>query len=227
MNPQIFRTHKLLLILLAGNLLLAGTGIAEWQLHTGYRDRLAAMLRQKRHSAELFAELPDATTALGAEDDYHKIVDQPLFIEGRQPVEATGETQRNAAQNPSALVGKPNIRLTGIIMIPDALVALLQDNMGKNFRVKQGETIQGWDVDSIQNDKITITNGTDHQDMLLREPKPAKKLPGAAVSPPSAPPPRPEMPDGMSQPPQAPEYVEPDQEIDPESEAIELESEDQ
>lgn len=225
MNPQFFRAYKLPLILLAVNLLLAAVLFAEWQFYSGYEDRLTAMLQQKHQTAGLFAKLPDYKTSLAAEEDYHKIVDQPLFIEGRQPVENTELTQRNSAQNPTAQVTKPSVRLTGVILIPDALVALLQDNMGKNFRVKQGETIQGWDVDSIQNDKITITNGVDHQDVLLREPKPVKKHPGANAPSPS------QMNGGMNpqQPPQPPEYVEPEPEpeLEPESEAIDQESEDE
>lgn len=220
MNPLLFKAYKLPIMLLGGNLLLAVILLAEWQFHSGSRDRLAAILQQNRHSAAKFASLPVYKTMLGVEDDYHNIVDQPLFIEGRQPVENSGEAQRNLGQNPITPVAKPSIRLTGVVMIPDALVALLQDNMGKNFRVKQGETIQGWDVDSIENDKITLSNGEDHQIVLLREPKPAKRSPDASAPPAS---PRPEMREGEAAP---PEIEEPEPEPDSDIEASELESED-
>ncbi|MGR8932957.1 MAG: hypothetical protein ACU837_01040 [Gammaproteobacteria bacterium] len=230
MNPQFLRAYKFSLILLAGNIMLAIMFIAEWRFNSGSQERLTAILQQEHSTVSLFGKLPEDDTVLGVEGDYHTIIDQPLFIEGRQPVENSGNPQPQIAQNLVAPAAKPNLRLTGVVMIPDILVALLQDNKGKNYRVKQGETIQGWDVDSIQNDKITITNGTDRQDVLLREPKPVKRIPGLPADIASAMPvpPHPGMREGIPPPPAPPAQEYEESEPEPElEEDIELESEEQ
>jgi hypothetical protein len=185
MNRQFFNAYKPALALLAGNVLLLAVLAGERQFHALHRERFAQELQQKHRTDGLFAALPGGEIALGSVDDYVDIVNRPLFIEGRMSVENVGEAlQQPLAGN--AASGEFGLSLSGVVLMPGSILALLTDKAGKHFRVRQGESIQGWEVESVQNDKIVMSNGTDRRELVLREFKALKKPPfsaGAHVPP--------------------------------------------
>jgi type II secretory pathway component PulC len=179
MNLPFAGAYKSSLVLLAANAALLAVLAAEWQIDALQRERFAETLQQKRRGDALFAELPSGDIALGSADDYLDIVNRPLFLEGRLPVESAGEAPPQAAAG-NAPSDEFNLSLSGVVLMPGSILALLTDKTGRHFRVKQGESVQGWEVENVQNDKIVVSNGADRKELLLREFKAAKKPPPAA-----------------------------------------------
>jgi hypothetical protein len=187
MIRQFVNAYKALSILFAGNLLLLAVLGAEWQYDKISRENFASALRSKRHLSDLPAALPELDIPLDSEDAYKGIIDQPLFLEGRHPVETSEETRQNSALNGALTSAEMTMSLSGIAMLPDSVMVLLTDKAGKHFRVKKGESIQGWEVESVQDDKIVMINGTERREILLRDFAAGEKATGAptgGISPP-------------------------------------------
>ena len=108
---------------------------------------------------------------LFALDDREKLSDtltRPLFMPNRQPLEAGVQ---DAAQLPSpAARPKANrYALSAIIIVDDERVALLTDTAtGGLSRVREGESLAGWQVEEIHESGAVLSNGDTREELALR-----------------------------------------------------------
>jgi len=87
--------------------------------------------------------------------NYADVTKNPLFIEGRKPVE-----RRVASTTNSPKTKQPNksfkLTLAGISLYENQSLALLQDRRGKYHRLLIGEKLEGWTLKSIQQRSVTL-----------------------------------------------------------------------
>lgn len=110
--------------------------------------------------------------------EFSDIVERPLFTRGRRPAPPSAD-DAGAVANAD---GSSPFLLSGVIIAGARRVALLQTrNSPKTIRVEEGETIQGWKVVAIRPHVVTISSGSNKDEL---------KLPDRIGAPPSSPPPR-------------------------------------
>jgi hypothetical protein len=94
------------------------------------------------------AKMPPVNLPTPALKNYAEIVERPLFNQGRRP--------SRGAENESVKTNNPLV-LIGTVITPDISEALFhsQQNNGV-IRARLGEWVEGWKVDSIEPDRVTV-----------------------------------------------------------------------
>jgi general secretion pathway protein N len=109
-------------------------------------------------------------------DAYAEVVKRPLFSTTRQPPPPA------AAQDST---GKSSFVLIGIVISQSERTALIQAGRGATIaRLREGQTVDGWTVQSIAADRVTLERGGVRQELKL------KNQPTTGRPNPPAPPPR-------------------------------------
>ncbi|GMQ95912.1 MAG: hypothetical protein BMS9Abin14_384 [Gammaproteobacteria bacterium] len=119
--------------------------------------------------------------ALTEREDFSETLTRPLFMPDRQPPgEAPGalpvEAPRGARPNANRYA------LSAIIIVDDQRIALLTDTAtGGLSRVREGESLAGWQVEEINESGAVLSNGDTREELSLRSfgpPAPRLKSPG-------------------------------------------------
>jgi hypothetical protein len=155
--------------------------------------------------------LPDEmpTIELNGQDEesYADLVNRPLFIEGRKPV---NEPPPGTAET-AAVEVKFDWVLNGVYTSKRGQSALLTRAMPakthkENFRrITEGTLLDGWKLAEIRKDRVIFTQDTAHKELLLRKPKPKQPPPKRPPQPPNGEQPAGEQPEGEQPAPEAPE----------------------
>lgn len=104
----------------------------------------------------------DAPFALPPIENYAEVTMRPLFSATRRP--APPQAVPRGSLEPASLV------LTGVILTSDGRMALVQEAKSpKPTRLKEGQEIQGWTVQSILPDRVVIHRGTVEQAVKLHD----------------------------------------------------------
>ena len=166
--------------LLALSCVLAGAWLA-----------IEASLTPDRPESRQPPAAPSALPPLPREEDFtlpppehfQAMVDKPLFIKGRKPLppadtdtETTGDTTKPAPKDP------PKLQLTGVLEIPDmgTLVLLRSDDGKHHYRLKPGDSVEGWRLSEVTPEHVTLTNGPQKHTLKLIKPRPVtpRRKPG-------------------------------------------------
>jgi len=151
--------YKTAIFLGVGCLLLGLVITAEWELHQNTYTSFLASLQQQATSPISGNDvqfMPDSRHEQG----YEAIMDSPLFIEGRQPI-VTSIQSSTASEQP--------LKLTGILLAPQGLLALLQDEKKTSYRLKEGDTVFGWKISTIKHDRIILSKNNQGKELALIE----------------------------------------------------------
>ncbi len=150
---------------------------------------MAELYLMKNYRAEKLADLFDvsgvdfsmqqAASYQVTQDDIEKytdIVARPIFFKGRQAITIEESEIIDGQQNRPHTVIKIKQTLIGIINTPQGKYAVFQDpnaqNTQKKFiHVMQGEEIDGWRIKEIQSDRLTLTSGTETEEIRLAKPR--------------------------------------------------------
>jgi hypothetical protein len=124
---------------------------------------------------------------------YAEIVERPVFIDARRPQ----EDEAPAPPEPPPEPDQP-LDLIGVLLIPGGAAALLRptEPNAPVLRIAQGETVNGWQLQSVSADRVVLRKGAEIRELMLkREPSPPQPpAPGRVIPPrgqPVASPPRP------------------------------------
>jgi len=184
---------KLISLLLICCLVLASIVLAEW-LYAGYSfQNLLASIENTEEVPSEIETLPEIKLAEKSMESYSAMVSRPLFTEGRKPIE---DEEIAPVQNFS---GNIELILTGIVEAPEGVTAMLQDNNNKHYRAREGEEAEGWEVLSIEADKVVVANGGNKKELMLRKPRPELPLKPKTKPPRRAMPKRPRTPSSPTQ----------------------------
>ncbi len=167
--------------LLLSLVVLAALVVAElrFQVGTGAGDAFVG-----QGSAPVTAS-PAARFTLADRETFSETRTRPLFMPNRQPPEMA------ASESPEPIRGtarpKPNrYALSAIVIVGDERVALLIDTAtGGLSRLKEGESIAGWQVEEIRDQSAVLSNGDSREELPLRTfgaPAPVPKLRRAGTS---------------------------------------------
>ena len=120
-----------------------------------------------------------------SEDSYSDLVERPMFIKGRKPVEEPiPEEMALATAHKTENV---NWELIGIYRTPKGTTAFFSRSNGHlpkdNFRkCKLGDSLDGWQLSDINENGVNLTQGTETKNLPLRKMKPKNATP-TPVSP--------------------------------------------
>jgi hypothetical protein len=161
---------------------LAALLAAEWRFQVGTGSGSAIV---ERGSAKPVAS-PAPRFALADRESFTETRTRPLFMPNRQP-QASEASVSPEPVRPAAKPDANRYALSAIIIVDDERVALLTDSVtGGLSRVKEGESVAGWQVDEIREESAVLSNGGVREELALRTfgppiaaPK-ARRLPAGA-----------------------------------------------
>ena len=149
----------------------AGLGTGLWPGQTA-SDRKPAPPAETKLVQPLAATNPDQA--------YAETTARPLFTPTRRPAPA--------APSVANVMVKGQFTLQGVISAGDLRIALLREKSnGRVHRVEKGKELHGITLATVDNDKVTLTQGGDQETLSLQ----VQKGPAVATAAPGAPPPAP------------------------------------
>ncbi len=120
-----------------------------------------------RASAAPPAASPAPLFALADRESFSETLTRPLFMPNRQPPDL-----ESAPALPATRAATPNANryvLSAIIIVDDERIALLTDTAtGALSRVREGESLAGWQVEEIHADGAVLNNGDTREELSLR-----------------------------------------------------------
>lgn len=169
---QLRPDFRLTIVLAAACALFALVIVAEWAAHARYVAQLDERLSEIGGDAGLFPEnFPTENITLPPVETYAEMIDRPLFLSGRRPMEEQPEGAD--AIDEQTFSGQLNIKLMGVIAVPKGgMTVLFVDSSGKYSRAEQDDTIEGWLVKEVKSDRVLLEQGGVVEELLLRKPKP-------------------------------------------------------
>jgi len=155
-----YSTNWMLLSLVA----LAALAGAELHYQIGTGDRGQATGTGVAPSSTV----PVPLFALEEREKLSETLERPLFMPNRQPLEANA----GASPQPESRAARPKANrysLSAIIIVDDERVALLTDTAtGGLSRVREGESLAGWQVEEIHESGAVLSNGDTREELALR-----------------------------------------------------------
>lgn len=129
-------------------------------------------------------EMPRIELSRQAEVNYADLVARPLFIKGRRPVDEPRPEEEQAAIAASETF---DWLLNGVYSTKKGLSALFSRSKttaakDNHRKIIEGNAIDGWTLTEIKKDRVIMTQGNDHKELLLRKPK-LKDLPPNKTKP--------------------------------------------
>ncbi len=169
------------------NLFFVGVLAIEVYLTTQPIDA-AALTVQKKNVTALQEEATDLNLSDPSEDNYSDLVERPMFIKGRKPVEEPIPEEMALAT--AQKTENVNWELIGIYSTPKGTTAFFSRSNGRlpkdNFRkCKLGDALDGWHLSEINENAVSLTQGTETKKLPLRKMKPKNPTP-TTVSPANA-----------------------------------------
>ncbi|MGC2459122.1 MAG: hypothetical protein WA435_14130 [Gallionellaceae bacterium] len=112
------------------------------------------------------------------ERTYNQILTRPLFIPSRRP-----PASPSGSSLPSSM-SKGQFTLVGVILTTDKKIAMLHEiATGKVFRVEQGKEINGMQLEKLEPEKVTLKQGDEREELLLKIQPSVKQQLAAAPQP--------------------------------------------
>lgn len=142
--------------LLLGSAVMVGVIGAEWALLS----RSAAIPTGSRAlPSQAAAQTPAISLPPAA--TFAEVTQRPLFHQARRPE----PPDRGRAGPPPA---RPNVILLGVVMTGDTHYALIRHgNPPKIEPLAEGQSVDGWQIQAIANDHITLISGSESADFVL------------------------------------------------------------
>ncbi len=164
-------------VLIALNSLFVAVLAIEWFTETNKPTVVSQVNSDNSESEDVLPELDLNATN---EENYSDLVDRPLFIKGRKPV-----NEPEPENVPVAAVKKVESfvwELTGVFITPKGMTAFFSRTNTKvpkdNYRkYKMGDDLDGWKISEIQHDNVVLTQANETKILPLRKNKPKTPIP--------------------------------------------------
>lgn len=101
-------------------------------------------------------------------DFYDSVGERPLFVDGRRPPAESPEEEEDTPV--AADSTPPKLTLMGVFMTPQGATALVRNESTKEvLRRRPGEEIDGWQVASIEADRLVVSQAGKQEVLPLRD----------------------------------------------------------
>ena len=102
--------------------------------------------------------------------EFDSVKERPIFIEGRRPLPPSQTVVQQEKPIPSRGGSRPpKMDLSAILIINNEPMALLRNPpKGVSTRLKTGDEFQGWQVEKIAPDRVTLKQSGKSEEFLLR-----------------------------------------------------------
>lgn len=151
-----------------------------------HREQLLQEIENVQSSGFSLQEVPSTQFKEHAINDFHEMVERPLFFVGRKPIVLEdADADADAAEETVVVEVKPaediSMALIGIINTPAGVYALFHDPKAKSDepkfkRLKQNQDINGWTIKEIKHDRVIISADKNTDEILLAKPRVHKKV---------------------------------------------------
>ena len=99
-------------------------------------------------------------------EDIDDMLDRPLFVMSRRPtmasnVEASDQTQRGQASD--------TLKLVGTVLTEKTRLALFRHHERGTLRRQQGQDIEGWKIDHIDQGRVQLRRGSEEEWLALHK----------------------------------------------------------
>jgi type II secretory pathway component PulC len=96
---------------------------------------------------------------------YAEIAARPLFLPGRRPQADDGNAAPKPAPRP------PTLTVQGVVLSPDRRYAVItHGNPLKNESFREGDTVEGWHIDSIDRKRVALSQGGAKVEVAIGKP---------------------------------------------------------
>lgn len=160
---------RLQLFLAATSVLLSG--VLSWELSREVRLPDKSIPVDTSSEPHRVAPVP-ADAAMPNESTFAEISERPLFSSTRRPAPPPAAAPA-AVVAPAPPPPPPRVSATllGIVAEPEGNLALIKvQNAATAVIVSEGETIGGWQVSHILEDRVVLTSGETEQEVLFPKP---------------------------------------------------------
>lgn len=132
-----------------------------------YPPQLAKPSELPRNTAPVIPEVqPLGGLNVASLDKYNEIIRRPLFLDTRRPPEDPPEDPPEPSPEPPS--ADETFTLLGVVLTPEATMALLQDDKsGEIARVQVGEQVNGWHLKAVQANSVSLSKGDQAVDLPL------------------------------------------------------------
>ena len=103
--------------------------------------------------------------------EFDSIKERPIFIDGRRPLPPNPTVVQEETRRPSSGVSSrpPKMNLSAILIVNDEPMVLLRNPpKGSSSRLKIGDEFEGWQVEKITPDRVTLKQSGRSEDFPLR-----------------------------------------------------------
>ncbi len=149
--------------------------IAEWWWLKSADKDVQQSLNADLGSTPGDTSLPTLEQSKKSVESYADMIERPLFITGRRPVEI--EAQDEVVQEVAKI---DHIQLFGVYSVKDEKTALfdVKGSADKTYeKRKEGEDVSGWSLEEILYDRVVLQQSGNKQTLMLRKPKPKQLKP--------------------------------------------------
>lgn len=149
-------------ILLAACLFMLLVLFIEWQQMGQYVPGQKNASLNPDNQKSWLEQIPEPVEILAAPEQYEEIKLRPIFFKGRRPLETAGATE-------DSYKGNLEFILTGVMVTPEGLSALLRDQKKQSHRLKLGEEINGWELKAVYAHKVYLEKDGKRKTLILRD----------------------------------------------------------
>ena len=173
--------YTLTLLFVACSVLILILMLLQENYSTSYRQQILQEIDNVQSSGFTLQDVPSTQFKEHELDDYHEMLERPIFFAGRIPIVLENSEDADAV----AVEVKPpdmiSMALIGIINTPAGVYALFHNPKAKadepKFqRLQQDQDISGWKIKEIKHDRVIISADTQSDEILLAKPRVHKKV---------------------------------------------------
>ncbi|MGR8930086.1 MAG: hypothetical protein ACU836_05545 [Gammaproteobacteria bacterium] len=156
--------------------------LLEWGVGTISQHQLQDTLDENIRADYRADPLPSLSHPRQSADSFAAITERPLFIEGRRPIPEEEQESTEVAADTGKL---EDWDLIGIYNKDNKKLALFrhQKEAKKFLKIYEQQTISGWQLEQIENDRVLLQLGEQQKTVMLRKPREQSKMPVPARPP--------------------------------------------
>lgn len=101
---------------------------------------------------------------------FAEVWERPLFRDDRRPAPPDEEGAAEPAPAEPVSVTPPRVTLSGVVIVDNLRTALLKEfNTQRTMRRKEGDSVDGWVLEQVNDDKVILVQDGNREELVLRQ----------------------------------------------------------